>query len=998
MRAPSIFRRSHRVNRAVRSVIEQLETRRLLSVDFTQGANGDANNSPPLGDITWINGILNPNNSEYFEGVSTLQRVYFDSLSGNSHSLVFDHEAARGSTHAYDFLTSWSQAVAATNAIAPGTLVDPTTDGPDANTTVEECEPGSASPANFTAVCDALHNGGNFIDVQIPDNMTNVGGSSVASRISAYEGFFGNRTVRIWGNAPITAGSMTFDGYTGNVSNKTAMYHLNWTSASTQIIVEFGAHLAQGNDFTLAGVGYGAGKGAGSISGGPYHVSLLTLDGASLGSQDNQIQANAVSTPPDFTIDKTGDTLSKITDDVNYTVTIVNTGGIALYPQSITDTLKGTLSASSFTESGTNNDVLDAGETWTLSYKRTVQAGDADPLVNTVTAIFDTSSTLLGIDVTRSDSVTTNLFQPKIDLVKSADKSAAAVGDVITYTYTLQNTGSSDSPALVNVVLKDDNGTPGDTSDDKTLTTKTGDDGDNKLEAGETWTYTYKRTVASSDSNPLVNIATVHANPENFTNDITDTDTASVAIFTPSISIDKSGPSLSKIGDSVTYTYDVKNTTTGATPGFSNVKIVDDAGTPGSTADDFTLTTPDSGDDGDGILEVGETWKFSKTITVPAGATDPFVNTAVVSASVVGSSATVSNSDSFSVNLFQPGITVDKTLLSGTPVIGNTLTYQVVITNTSSSDAPDLIPDSISDSKAGAISVSSFTESGTDDNKLNVGETWTVTYTYTILQSDFPSLTNTVTAHFHPASFPNDIKGSDSVTTPVGIPEKMGRMTGGGSIFLPSGTTVVGGTGTRVTHGFELHCKTTADGGNNHLEVNWGKPNQHFHLSSLDAVKCEDNPLINQAPPVAPIDTLIGQGSGFCSGTFKGKKYSKADANISFIFIDAGEPGTSDTASYIITVLNGAGTADDVIVLDTGDADGVRTESDLPGGQIALTKGNHQAHNEIGTVNNTAQNIESQILNTFNQLDNVNLTQDKIDQLTQDLLDLFAQYEQALVS
>ena len=56
------------------------------------------NNSPPLGDVTWINGILNPNNSEYFEGVSTLQRVFFDDIvatAGNAHTLTFTHQAGK---------------------------------------------------------------------------------------------------------------------------------------------------------------------------------------------------------------------------------------------------------------------------------------------------------------------------------------------------------------------------------------------------------------------------------------------------------------------------------------------------------------------------------------------------------------------------------------------------------------------------------------------------------------------------------------------------------------------------------------------------------------------------------------------------------------------------------------------------------------------------------------------------------------------------------------
>jgi hypothetical protein len=45
-------------------------------------------------------------------------------------------------------------------------------------------------------------------------------------------------------------------------------------------------------------MGYGPQKGAGDINGGPYHFKLSTLDGASLGSQDNQIMASSIIIPP----------------------------------------------------------------------------------------------------------------------------------------------------------------------------------------------------------------------------------------------------------------------------------------------------------------------------------------------------------------------------------------------------------------------------------------------------------------------------------------------------------------------------------------------------------------------------------------------------------------------------------------------------------------------------------------------------------------------------
>jgi len=57
-------------------------------------------------------------------------------------------------------------------------------------------------------------------------------------------------------------------------------------------------------------------------------------------------------------------------------------------------------------------------------------------------------------------------------------------------------------------------------------------------------------------------------------------------------------------------------------------------------------------------------------------------------------------------------------------------------------------------------------------------------------------------------------------------------------------------------------------------------------LEHLQTLTCADDPTIVQAPPVAPIDTLIGVGTG---------RYNGADGyTIQFMLVDAGEPGVDD--------------------------------------------------------------------------------------------------------
>ena len=117
--------------------------------------------------------------------------------------------------------------------------------------------------------------------------------------------------------------------------------------------------------------------------------------------------------------------------------------------------------------------------------------------------------------------------------------------------------------------------------------------------------------------------------------------------------------------------------------------------------------------------------------------------------------------------------------------------------------------------------------------------------------------------------------------------------------------------GTRVTHGFEIHCDVT-DVPNN-LEINWA-PANNFHLEVLDTAVCTQTPAI-QAPPNAPFDTFVGTGTGKLNGV--------PGASIEFTFVDGGEPGTKDTAKYLIKDSSGT-------VLSVG--------------TTFLTKGNQQAH------------------------------------------------------
>ncbi|MBA3615201.1 MAG: thrombospondin type 3 repeat-containing protein [Actinomycetota bacterium] len=131
-----------------------------------------------------------------------------------------------------------------------------------------------------------------------------------------------------------------------------------------------------------------------------------------------------------------------------------------------------------------------------------------------------------------------------------------------------------------------------------------------------------------------------------------------------------------------------------------------------------------------------------------------------------------------------------------------------------------------------------------------------------------------------------------------------GRMTGDGSVTTSGGE--------KITHGLNLACDATRTGDT--LQVNWS--GNAFELEEITKALCGDNPNIANSRK-AIFDTHTGEGKGTLNG--------QTGATIRWTFVDAGEPGSKDTA--LIIVKDSAGQT----VLDVSET---------------LDEGNHQAHHE----------------------------------------------------
>jgi len=146
-----------------------------------------------------------------------------------------------------------------------------------------------------------------------------------------------------------------------------------------------------------------------------------------------------------FLTKKASVNMARVGDDISYTYTILNVGGEDLDPVTLVDDKLGTIIAT------TDGITLAAGTSATFTETYTVQVSDLPgSIVNLATA---TGYPDEGEPVTDTSTVSVELINPSIQVIKEADPLAVGEGDVVTYIYTISNTGDS---ILTNVTLTDD--------------------------------------------------------------------------------------------------------------------------------------------------------------------------------------------------------------------------------------------------------------------------------------------------------------------------------------------------------------------------------------------------------------------------------------------------------------------------------------------------------------------------------------------------------------
>ncbi|HEX6130573.1 MAG TPA: hypothetical protein VF044_02525 [Actinomycetota bacterium] len=185
------------------------------------------------------------------------------------------------------------------------------------------------------------------------------------------------------------------------------------------------------------------------------------------------------------------------------------------------------------------------------------------------------------------------------------------------------------------------------------------------------------------------------------------------------IAIEKDGPALAHVGDTVTYTFEVRSTT--PVP-LGDVVVTDPACDAAPT-----LVARDGGDQ-DAMLEQGEVWRYTCSHVVTAEDPDPLPNTATVEGTA-DDGRTASDRDDHEVDLIHPAIRIVKTVTPASGSPGDVVTYRYAVTNVGDTTLFDV---SVDDDVLGHIG---------DVAVLEPGETAVLTADY-VLPDDAAAVVN----------------------------------------------------------------------------------------------------------------------------------------------------------------------------------------------------------------------------------------------------------------
>jgi hypothetical protein len=470
---------------------------------------------------------------------------------------------------------------------------------------------------------------------------------------------------------------------------------------------------------------------------------------------------------------------------ITWTYLVTNTGNVALSGVGVVDD-EGTPSKSNddfaplyVSGDANGNGLLDPGEAWLFTSAGVVSAkaksgqytstahvtgtvvGSEPGLTTSVSDPANYFGDAPGVKVVDAVNAANPLSPTSYEDANSTPGYALPVGTAVTWTYLVTNTGNA---PLGGVSVVDNAGTTGTAADDFSAKYVSGDaNGNGLLDPGETWLYTsagvlsykavagqYTATATASGSDTLLNQTVTATDPANHFGTVVGVkvvdavDAANPSAPTAYEDANSAPGSILPVGTAVTWTYLVTNT--GNAP-LSGVSVVDNAGTTGTTADDFKPKYSSGDSNGNGLLDPGETWLYTsagvKSYSAVAG---QYTGTASVTSTdtLLGQTATASDvANHFgavigvkvvdAVNAANPSAPTSAEDANSAPgailPVGTALTWTYLITNTGNValSSPGITDDAGTTATSDDFTPKYVSGDANGNGLLDPGETWLYT-------------------------------------------------------------------------------------------------------------------------------------------------------------------------------------------------------------------------------------------------------------------------------
>jgi uncharacterized repeat protein (TIGR01451 family) len=388
------------------------------------------------------------------------------------------------------------------------------------------------------------------------------------------------------------------------------------------------------------------------------NVAVVTADGGITDTDSADVTVNLAA---GIDMTKTANTPTVAPGGTaNFTITIENTGNVALSNVNLTDAICTSLT---LTGGDTNsNSVLDVGEIWTVNCDVANVTADFTNTADVSAQAPDTST----VTDTASASVTVTPAAPAVDVTKTANTPTVAYGGTANFLIEVANTGNV---PLSNPATNDPLCT--------TLTYLGGDTNSNGvLDVGETW----------SGSCDVANVTVDFTNTVDVSGEapggaiVTDTDSASVTVGAPpapAISIDVVAITpIVNAGDTASLSITIDNT---GTEPLTPISFIAPACT--------TITLVGGDTNGNGIIDPGESWVVNcdvVNVTVPTT-----VLATIYVLTPAGATISAADSDLVSVNgstATAPAIDLIGAPATQTITSGGTALFSLAVVNTGNED------------------------------------------------------------------------------------------------------------------------------------------------------------------------------------------------------------------------------------------------------------------------------------------------------------------------